>query len=91
MRRLCGSTRALRAAWHAVAAGDPDRERADRLLDVIDRGLEQAFALDLRQPPVERGSIMTPRGGEDSDEGWVVLGAVLGYPPTTAYARLTGN
>jgi hypothetical protein len=29
--------------------------------------------------------------GEDSDEGWVVLGAVLGYPPATAYARLTGN
>ena len=84
--------RALRATWHAVAAGDPDRARADRLLNVIDSGLEQAFALDLQQPPVQRGNFMQlPWWDERSDEGWVVLGAVLGYPPASTYARLTGN
>ena len=84
--------RALRSTWHAIAAGDPDRARANRLLDVIDRGLEQAFALDLQQPPVQRGNFMQlPWWDEVSDEGWVVLGAVLGYPPASTYARLTGN
>ena len=84
--------RALRATWHAVAAGDPDRARANRLLDVIDRGLERAFALDLQQQPVERrGWLQLPWWDEDSDEGWVVLGAVLGYPPATTYARLIGG
>jgi hypothetical protein len=37
------SHRTLRATWHTVAAGDPDRARTSRLLDVIDRGLQQAF------------------------------------------------
>jgi len=84
--------RALRATWHAVAAGDPDRARANRMLDVIDRGLERAFDLDLQQPPVQRGTVMLPPWwDEHSDEGYVVLGAVLGYPPATTYARLTGN
>jgi hypothetical protein len=86
------SRRALRATWHAVAAGDPDRARAHRLLDVIDRGLQQAFDLGLQQPPVRRGSVMLPPWwDEDSDEGWVVLGSVLGYPPATTYARLTDD
>src|SRR4051794_10299840 len=84
--------RALRAIWHAVAAGDPDRARANRLLDAIDRGLDQAFALDLQQERVQRGTVMPPPGwDEDSDEGFVVLGAVLGYPPASTYTRLTGN
>lgn len=84
--------RALRATWHAVAAGDPDRARANRLLDVVDRGLEQAFTLDLQQRPVQHGAVMLPPWwDEDSDEGFVVLGALLGYPPATTYARLTGN
>jgi len=81
--------RALRATWHAVAAGDPDLARANRLLDVIDRGLEQAFAVALQQP-VQRGAIMQPPWWDDhSDEGFVALGAVLGYAPLTTYARLT--
>ena len=81
--------RALRATWHAVAAGDPDLARANRLLDVIDRGLEQAFAVALQQP-VQRGTIMQPPWWDDhSDEGFVALGAVLGYAPSTTYARLT--
>jgi hypothetical protein len=81
--------RALRATWHAVTAGDPDRARADRLLEVIDRGLAQAFALDLRQQPVQRGGwLQLPWWDEHSAEGWVVLGAVLGYPPASTYARL---
>jgi hypothetical protein len=84
--------RALRATWHAVAAGDPDRARANRLLNVINRGLERAFALDLQQSPVQRGAVMqAPWWDEHTDEGWVLLGAVLGYPPATTYARLTGN
>jgi|tagenome__1003787_1003787.scaffolds.fasta_scaffold20975194_2 hypothetical protein len=84
--------RALRAIWHAVAAGDPDRARANRLLDAIDRGLDQAFALDLQQELVQRGTVMLPPWwDEDSDEGFVVLGAVLGYPPASTYTRLTGN
>jgi hypothetical protein len=84
--------RALRATWHAVAVGDPDRARAHWLLDVVDRGLEQAFDLDLQKPLVRRGAVMLPPWwDEDSDEGFVVLGAVLGYPPASTYARLTGN
>lgn len=84
--------RALRSTWHAVAAGDPDRARANRLLDVIDGGLEQAFTLDLQEQPVQRGPVMLPPWwDEDRDEGLVVLGAVLGYPPATTYARLIGG
>ncbi len=90
MERPPGPT--VGATWHAAAAGDPDRARAHRLLDVIDRGLEQARNLDLQQPLVRRSTVMLPPWwDEDSDEGWIVLGAVLGYPPATTYARLTGN
>lgn len=82
---------ALTATWHALAGADLDRARAARLLPVIDRGLEQAFALDLHQSPVQRGTVMQPGWwDEHSSEGWVVLGAVLGYPPATTYARLIG-
>jgi hypothetical protein len=85
------SHRALRATWHAVASGDPHQVRADRLRQVIDRGLDQAFALDLQQQPVERdGWLQLPWWDEHSDEDFVVLGAVLGYPPASTYARLIG-
>lgn len=83
--------RALRATWHAVASGDPDRSRAAWLLDEVDRGLELAFDLDLAQPPVQRGRVMLPPWWDEaSAAGFVVLGAVLGYPPSTTYARLIG-
>lgn len=83
--------RALRATWHAVASGDPDRARASRLLDTVDRGLDRAFDLDLQQRPVQRGTVVGPPWwDEQSDEGFVVLGAVLGYPPASTYARLIG-
>jgi hypothetical protein len=84
--------RALRATWHAVAAGDPDRARGNQLLDVIDRGLEQAFALDLQQQPVDRGGwLQLPWWDERSATGLLVLGAVLGYPPASTYALLLGH
>ncbi|MGN6243883.1 MAG: hypothetical protein ACTHQ3_09455 [Motilibacteraceae bacterium] len=83
--------RSLRATWHAIASGAPDRARAASLLDTVDRGLDLAFDLDLTQPLVQRGAVMLPPWwDEDSDAGWVVLGAVLGYPPSATYSRLTG-
>ena len=81
------SRRALRATWHAVATGDPNQARAHRLLDVVDRGLEQAFALNLRQPPVQRGSIMQmPWWDEQSYEGFVVSARSSATRRRLAYA-----
>ncbi len=90
MERPPGPT--VGATWHAAAAGDPDRARAHRLLDVIDRGVERASTLDLQQQPVQCGGWLQPQWRDArTDEGWVVPGAVLGYPPATTYARLIGG
>lgn len=76
---------ALTTAWHTLADADPDTARADRIRATVDTGLATAFTLDLTQPP--HGEPET-WWDESSDDGLVVLGAVLGYPPATTYALL---
>jgi hypothetical protein len=68
-------------ADHRLACGRRRGSRAARLLPVIDRTLDIAFDLDLRQSPVQRGAMLQPPWSEEhSGEGWGVLGAVLGLP-----------
>ncbi len=61
-------------------------------VDVVQAvGLERIVDLDLRAA-IPRGTVMQPPWWyPHSDEGWAVLGAVLGYPGAMAYARLTGG
>lgn len=78
---------ALTSVWHALADADPTHRRGDYVRAVADTGLDRAFSLDLLAPPVQRGGrLVQPWWDEDTDEGLVVLGAVLGYPPASTYS-----
>jgi len=82
---------ALSEAWEALLDADHDRGRARSIAAAVATGLETAFTLDLLPPldpkrPYEGWP--HPWWDENSPQGLVVLGAVLGYPPASTYSCL---
>lgn len=80
----------LSAAWKALLDADPDSDRREWLASSIQSGLDMAFEVDLLQPITEQREQGLPHAWWDdtTDEGLVMLGAVLGYPPASTYAIL---
>lgn len=81
---------ALTRTWQRLLDADPERHRRDQFAPVIERGLQTAFDLDLLQPIPDRTSpgLLHAWWDDSTDEGLVVLGAVLGYPPASTYGLL---
>jgi hypothetical protein len=81
---------ALTAAWDGLIDAEPNRHRRKLVRAAVDVGLSTAFDIDLRERHTTQpgGRLLPSWWDEASDEGLVVLGAVLGYHPATTYAVL---
>lgn len=80
----------LTEVWHALIAADPDPSRRQWTHRVVKRGLRRALEVNLLQPITARPDRGLPHAWRDetTDDGVVMLGAVLGYPPASTYALL---
>lgn len=82
----------LTAAWQALLDADPNPDRRQIIEPAVHAALPAAFDLDLLAPFADSPTssrLLPPWWDEDDDEGLIVLGAVLGYPPATTYAVLS--
>lgn len=84
---------ALTAAWQALIDADPNRHRRKIVQGIVDNALPTAFTIDLHEPfhELPSGRMLPSWWDEHTDEGLVVLGSVLGYPPASTYALIVEN